>query len=60
MVWELERRGVKFDRDPDEALSLALEGGHSRRRIVHAGGAATGRRIAERLAELAAENDASS
>ena len=57
VVWELERRGVRFDRDPDEALSLALEGGHSRRRIVHAGGAATGRRITERLTELAAEND---
>jgi L-aspartate oxidase len=57
VVWELERRGVKFDRDPDEALSLALEGGHSRRRVVHAGGAATGRRITERLTELAAEND---
>ena len=57
VVWELERRGVKFDREPDEALSLALEGGHSRRRVVHAGGAATGRRITERLTELAAEND---
>jgi L-aspartate oxidase len=57
VVWELERRGVKFDRDPDEALSLALEGGHSRRRIVHAGGAATGRRITERLTELAAEHE---
>jgi L-aspartate oxidase len=57
VVWELERRGVKFDRDPDEALSLALEGGHSRRRIVHAGGAATGRRITERLTELAAETE---
>jgi L-aspartate oxidase len=57
VVWELERRGVKFDREPDEALSLALEGGHSRRRVVHAGGAATGRRITERLTELAAEHD---
>ncbi len=57
VVWELERRGVKFDREPDEALSLALEGGHSRRRVVHAGGAATGRRITERLTELAAENE---
>ena len=57
VVWELERRGVKFDREPDEALSLALEGGHSRRRVVHAGGAATGRRITERLTELAANNE---
>jgi L-aspartate oxidase len=54
VVAELERLGVRFDRDPDGALSLALEGGHSRRRVVHAGGAGTGRRITERLAELAA------
>jgi L-aspartate oxidase len=54
IVSELEARGVEFDRDPDGSLSLALEGGHSRRRVVHAGGAGTGRRITERLAELAA------
>ncbi|MDP9228410.1 MAG: FAD-binding protein, partial [Actinomycetota bacterium] len=35
-------------------LELALEGGHSRRLVVHAGGAGTGRRITERLAALAA------
>jgi L-aspartate oxidase len=57
VVWELQRRGVHFDLLPDESLSLALEGGHSRRRVVHAGGAATGRRITERLAELAARDD---
>ncbi len=42
-IEELRRRGVSFDE------GLGLEGGHSRRRIVHAGGAQTGRRIAERL-----------
>src|SRR5829696_5724982 len=57
VVDELERRGVEFDRDPDGQLALALEGGHSRRRVVHAGGAGTGRRITERLAALAAEDD---
>jgi L-aspartate oxidase len=57
VVWELQRRGIHFDLLPDESLSLALEGGHSRRRVVHAGGAATGRRITERLAELAARDE---
>src|SRR5512139_664224 len=57
VVAELERRGVEFDRDPDGKLSLALEGGHSRRRVVHAGGAGTGRRITERLAALAAADE---
>jgi L-aspartate oxidase len=54
VVSELEARGVEFDRNPDGSLALALEGGHSRRRVVHAGGAGTGRRITERLAALAA------
>src|SRR3954451_9617325 len=56
-VAELRDRGVRFDPDPggpDGALSLALEGGHTARRIVHAGGAQTGRAITGRLAELVA------
>ncbi|MGZ5374814.1 MAG: L-aspartate oxidase [Solirubrobacterales bacterium] len=52
-VRELEARGVEFDHEEGE-LALGLEGGHSRRRIVHAGGASTGRRITERLTELVA------
>jgi L-aspartate oxidase len=55
VVAELERRGVPFDRDPDGNLALALEGGHTRRRVVHAGGAGTGRLITERLAAIAAD-----
>jgi L-aspartate oxidase len=43
-IRELEELGVAFDAD------LGREGGHSRRRIVHAGGAETGKRIAETLA----------
>jgi L-aspartate oxidase len=46
-ISELERFGVVFDR------GLGREGGHSRRRIVHAGGAETGKRIAETLAARA-------
>ena len=54
----LEERGVRFDRDPDGGLALGLEGGHSARRIVHAGGAETGRALTSRLAELVAADDA--
>jgi L-aspartate oxidase len=53
-VEQLQRRGVRFDRDPDGALALGLEGGHSARRIVHSGGSETGRAITSRLAELVA------
>lgn len=56
VVEELQRRGVRFDQDGRGRLALALEGGHSRRRVVHAGGAGTGRRITERLTRLAAEH----
>jgi L-aspartate oxidase len=50
----LIRRGVSFDTQPDGELALGLEGGHSARRIVHAGGAETGRALTSRLAELTA------
>ena len=56
-VEELEGRGVEFDRDAEGRLALSLEGGHSRRRVVHAGGAGTGRRITETLASLAADEE---
>lgn len=41
IVHELESLGVRFDVDQDGELALGLEGGHSRRRVVHAGGSAT-------------------
>ena len=56
-VESLMRRGVAFDLQPDGELALGLEGGHSARRIVHAGGAETGRALTSRLAELTAENE---
>jgi L-aspartate oxidase len=56
-VRELERLGVRFDADRRGALALGLEGGHSRRRVVHAGGAATGRRITRELSALAAVHE---
>ena len=46
---DLERMGVPFDRDRDGHLALGREGGHGRRRILHAGGSATGQHIAEVL-----------
>jgi L-aspartate oxidase len=56
-VRELERLGVRFDADRHGDLALGLEGGHSRRRIVHAGGSATGRRITRELSALAAVHE---
>ncbi len=49
-IRDLVELGVEFDAD------LGLEGGHGRRRVVHAGGAATGDRVARRLAELVLEH----
>jgi len=49
-VADLADLGVEFD------SGLGLEGGHSRARVVHAGGAATGRQIAHVLAERVVEH----
>jgi len=54
-VRDLERLGVRFDADRRGVLALGLEGGHSLRRVVHAGGSATGRRIVRQLSALAVE-----
>ena len=57
IVRDLVDRGMKFDREPDGELSLALEGGHSRRRIIHAGGSRTGRELTGTLARMVADQD---
>ena len=49
-IADLERLGVEFE------PGLSREGGHSRNRIVHAGGAETGRVITEKLAERTLEH----
>ena len=55
-VRDLERLGVRFDADREGRLALGLEGGHAVRRIAHAGGSATGRRITRQLSALVAED----
>jgi L-aspartate oxidase len=56
-VEDLARLGVSFDVDSSGRFALGLEGGHSTRRIVHAGGAATGRRIVQQLSEVVAQDE---
>ncbi len=53
---DLEAIGVRFDADRHGNLALGLEGGHSRRRVAHAGGSATGRRILRELSAAVAEH----
>jgi L-aspartate oxidase len=55
-VSDLERLGVRFDADRFGRLALGLEGGHSVRRVVHAGGSATGRRVVRQLSALVVED----
>jgi L-aspartate oxidase len=57
VVRHLERLGVHFDADGHGNLALGLEGGHSKRRVVHAGGSATGRRIVRELSARAVEDE---
>jgi len=54
-VNDLAALGVEFDMDTTGHFALGLEGGHSARRIVHAGGAATGRTVIQKLSAVAAQ-----
>src|ERR1700716_1440457 len=56
-VRELAALGVRFDADRFGRLALGLEGGHSVRRVVHAGGSATGRRITRQLSAAVVEDE---
>jgi L-aspartate oxidase len=51
----LEARGVAFDRGPDGRPALALEAAHSRPRVLHAGGDASGAAIVGALRARLAE-----
>jgi L-aspartate oxidase len=56
-VEDLTSLGVRFDRDSRGEFALGLEGGHSARRILHAGGAATGRHLLGTLSSLVAGDE---
>lgn len=56
-VRDLQALGVRFDADRFGRLALGLEGGHSVRRVVHAGGSATGRRLVRQLSALVAADE---
>ena len=43
LIHELMDKGVRFDTDEDNSLSLGMEGAHRQKRIVHCGGDATGK-----------------
>lgn len=50
-VRELIRLGTKFDVEQDGEFALTMEGAHSKRRILHANGDATGFEIVRALSE---------
>jgi L-aspartate oxidase len=56
-VRDLIARGVVFDLDHEGRLALGLEGGHTHRRIVHAGGSQTGYELTSKLARWVAEEE---
>ncbi|MDQ1695908.1 MAG: L-aspartate oxidase, partial [Frankiaceae bacterium] len=56
-VRDLAALGAAFDRDPAGVLELTREGGHLHRRIVHAGGDATGLEVERALLAAVAAVD---
>lgn len=55
-ILELIEQGVPFDKENGE-LALGLEGGHSRRRVLHAAGDATGREIVNYFTKIVKGNN---
>ena len=51
-IARLHAHGVPFDMGEDGRVALSREGGHTRRRVVHAGGDATGRETVVTLASV--------
>lgn len=56
-VTELAGAGARFDSGADGGWALTREGGHSLRRIIHAGGDATGAEVQRALDQAAAALD---
>lgn len=55
-IFDLIEQGMEFD-TVDGGLELGLEGGHSRRRVLHAGGSATGKRMIEFLIDAVSSKE---
>lgn len=55
-IQEIIRAGMRFDVSESGELALGLEGGHHRRRILHAGGDATGRLVTQFVLDQVREN----
>lgn len=55
-IKDLISYGVPFDKDDSDKISLTLEAAHSTRRILHAGGDATGKSIEVALSNIVEEN----
>jgi len=54
-IKDLIKLGMEFDKDNDGAFKLGLEGGHSRRRVLHADGDATGKMTTSFMLKKVAE-----
>lgn len=55
-IEDLIAYGVPFDKDNNNQIALTLEAAHSKRRILHAGGDATGKSIELTLTTVAGNN----
>lgn len=56
MINKLIQLGVKFDRDENGSFILGKEGAHRKRRILHAGGDATGKELVTKLIKRVKEH----
>lgn len=54
IIKEIISLGMKFDRNNSE-LDISLEGGHSRRRVLHANGSSTGKELVKFFLSLIAQ-----